>query len=90
MSAGKAGSVQHCAMAGLPDGAIVTEEAVQGRARGLHTSSKAVPGIQARSSPQESPPAFLGFCIVQSPRVICEDQRADMNSLLDFTWPSQH
>ena len=45
MSAGKAGSVQHCAMAGLPDGAIVTEGAVQGRARGLHTSSKAVPGI---------------------------------------------
>ena len=31
MSAGRAGSVQHCAMAGLPSGAIVTEEAVQGQ-----------------------------------------------------------
>ena len=90
MSAGKAGSVQHCAMAGLPDGAIVTEEAVQGRARGLHTSSKAVPGIQARSSPQESPLAFLGFYMVQSPRMNCEDQRADESSLLGCTWSSKH
>ena len=90
MSAGRAGSVQHCAMAGLPDGAIVTEEAVQGRARGLHTSSKAVPGIQAWRSPQESPLAFLGFYMVQSPRVNCEDQRADESSLLGFTWPSKH
>ena len=77
-------------MAGLPDGAIVTEEAVQGRTRGLHTSSKAVPGIQARSRPQESPLAFLGVYMVQSPRVNCEDQRADKNSLLGFTWGNKH
>ena len=77
-------------MAGLPAGAIVTDEAVQGRTRGLHTSSKAVLGIQARSSPQESPLAFLRFCMVQSPWVICEDQRMDKSSLLGCTWPSKH
>ena len=77
-------------MAGLPSGAIVTEEAVQGRARGLNASSKAVPGIQIWRSPQESPLAFLGFYMVQSPRMIWEDQRMDKSSLFGCTWPSKH
>ena len=66
------------------------EGAVHGRARGLNASSKAVPGIQTGRSPQESPLAFLRFCMVQSPWVICEDQRMDKSSLLGCTWPSQH
>ena len=85
----QAGSVQECATAGHPAETIITEGAAQGRARGLNTPSKSVPGIQPRSCPRESPLAFQGFCMVQSPRVINEDQRMDESSLLGCTWPSK-
>lgn len=85
----QAGSVQHCSSAGLPAETIVTEGAAQGKARGLNAPSKSVPGIQPRSCPRESPLAYQGFCMVQSARVISEDQRTDESSLLGCTWPTK-